>query len=170
MSLDGLHSGGNSLAHAAADIHGVGTGGNVLHTLVDHGLCQHGSGGGAIACGIVGLGCNFTHQLCAHVLELVLQLDLFCNGNAIVGDDRCAELFAQHHIAALGAEGDLDGVSQGINTSAQCLASVLALLDLLCHNKSLLYNANSIEKGKLSLPQQPKYRSGARWCTLRRPP
>ena len=127
---------------------------------------------GAIACGIVGLGCDFTHQLCAHVLELILQLDLFCNGHAIVGDDRCAELFAQHHVAALGAEGNLNGVSQGINTGTQCLAGVLALLDLLCHNTSLLYNTSSIEKGKFSfsLPQQPEYHSDARWCTPRRPP
>ena len=172
VSLDGLHSGGNGLAHAAADIHGICTGGNVLHALIDHSLCQHGSGGSTIACGIVGLGCDLTHQLCAHVLELVLQLDFLRNGHAIVGDDRCAELFAQHHVAALGAEGDLNGVSQGINTGTQCLASVLALLDLLCHNTSLLYNTSSIEKGKFSfsLPQQPKCRSGARWCTLRRPP
>ena len=40
--------------------------------------------------------------------------------------------------AALGAQGDLDGVCQGINTGTQCLAGVLALLDLLCHNLSLL--------------------------------
>ena len=138
VCLDGLNSLGNSLAHAAADIHGVCTGGDILHALGDHSLCQNGCSGGTVACCIVGLGGNFTHQLCAHVLKLVLQLDLLGNGHAIVGDDRGAKLFAQHHIAALGAQGDLDGVCQGINTGTQCLAGVLALLDLLCHNLSLL--------------------------------
>ena len=135
VCLDGLNSLGNSLAHAAADIHGVCTGSDILHALGDHSLCQNGCSGGAVACCIVGLGGNFTHQLCAHVLKLVLQLDLLGNSHAIVGDDRCAELFAQHHIAALGAQGDLNGVCQGVDTGTQCLAGVLALLDLLSHNQ-----------------------------------
>ena len=46
-----------------------------------------------------------------------------------------AELLAQHHIAALGAKGDLHSICQGINTGTQCLAGVLALLDLLSHNQ-----------------------------------
>ena len=127
--------------------------------------------GGAIACGIVGLGCDLTHQLCAHVLELVLQLDLLCDGHAIVSDNRCAELFAQHHIAALGAQGDLNGVCQGIDTGTQCLAGFLALLDLLSHILSLLRKCLIIQcEGKTLTPRWPGCRPDARWCTLRRPP
>ena len=172
VSLDGLNSLGNSLAHAAADIHGVCTGGDILHALGDHGLCQNGCGGGAVACCVVGLGSDFTHQLCAHVLELVLQLDLLGNGHAIVGDDRCTELFAQHYIAALGAQGDLNGVCQGIDTGTQCLAGILALLDLLSHNQIAPLKLNfQISEGKPLSPQRlPGYRPDGRWCTLRRPP
>ena len=135
MCLDGLNSLGNCLAHAAADVHRVSTGGDILHTLGNHCLCQNGCRGGTVACGIIGLGCDLTHQLCAHVLEFVLQLDLFCDGHAVVGDDRGTEFLAQHHIAALGAEGDLNGVCQGIDTGTQCLTGFLALLDLLSHNQ-----------------------------------
>jgi len=51
VGLDGLDSLGDSLAHAAADVHRVCTGGDILHALGDHCLCQNGSGGGAVACG-----------------------------------------------------------------------------------------------------------------------
>ena len=172
VSLDGLNSLGNSLAHAAADIHGVCTGGDILHALGDHGLCQNGCGGGAVACCVVGLGSDFTHQLCAHVLELVLQLDLLRDGDTIVGDDRGAELLAQHHVAALGAQGDLNGVCQGIDTGTQCLAGILALLDLLSHNQIAPLKLNfQISEGKPLSPQRlPGYRPDGRWCTLRRPP
>ena len=47
-----------------------------------------GSGGGAVACDVVGLGGNFLHQLCAHVLERVFELDLLGDGHAVVGDER----------------------------------------------------------------------------------
>src|SRR5699024_4905587 len=139
VALDGLHSSGDSLAHAAADVHGVGAGGHVLHAFGDHSLGQDGGGGGAVAGGVVGLGCDFLHQLGAHVLKRVLQLDLLGDGHAVVGDDGCAVLLVQHDVAALGAQGDLDGVGQRINAGAKCLAGVLALFDLFCHKVSLLF-------------------------------
>ena len=64
----------------------------------------------------VGLGGNLTNELCAHVLKLVLQLDLLGDGDAVVGDERAAELLAQHDIAALGAEGNFNGVGQLVDT------------------------------------------------------
>src|SRR5699024_10618002 len=139
VALDGLHSSGDSLAHAAADVHGVGAGGHVLHAFGYHGLGQDGGGGGAVAGGVVGLGGDFLHQLGAHVLKRVLQLDLLGDGHAVVGDDGCAVLLVQHDVAALGAQGDLDGVGQRINAGAKCLAGVLALFDLFCHKVSLLF-------------------------------
>ena len=138
MLLDGLNRSGDSLLHAALDVHGVGTGGDILHALIDEGLCQHGGGGGAVTGSIVRLGGNFSNELCAHVLKLVLQLDLLGDGDTVIGDERAAELLAQHDIAALGAEGNLNGVGQLVDASAKGLAGVLALLDLFSHNRSLL--------------------------------
>ena len=171
VGLDGLDRLGDCLAHAAADVHRVCTGGDILHALGDHGLCQNGCGGGAVACCVVGLGCDLTHQLCAHVLELVLQLDLLRDGDTIVGDDRGAELLAQHHVAALGAKGDLHGICQRVNTGAQRLAGFLALLDLFSHNQIAPLKLNFKNRGEdLSLPQRPECRPDGRWCTPRHPP
>ena len=136
MCLDGLNSGVDSLLDAALDVHRVCTGGNVLHALGNKSLCQNGSGGGAVAGSIIGLGGNFTHELCTHVLESVFQLNFLCDGNAIVGDDRAAELLAQNNVAAFGAQGDLNGISQLVNAGAKSLAGVFALLNLFCHKSA----------------------------------
>ena len=138
MLLDGLNRSRDGLLHAALDVHGVGTGGNVLHAFVDESLSQNGSGSGAVTGSIVGLGGDFANELCAHVLELVLQLNFLGDGDTVVGDERAAELLAQHDVTALGAEGNLDGVGQLVDASAKGLAGVLALLDLFSHNESLL--------------------------------
>ena len=142
MLLNGGNSGGDGLLHAALDVHGVGTGGNVLHALGDKSLGQNGGGGGAVTSCIVGLGGDFANELSAHVLELILQFDLLGDGNAIVGDERAAELLAQHHVAALGAQGDLNGIGQLVDACAKCFTGVLALFDLFSHKESLLLYQN----------------------------
>ena len=138
MLLDSGDSSGDGLLHAALDVHRVCTGGDVLHALIDEGLCQNGSGGRTVTGGVVRLGGDLANELGAHVLELVLQLDLLGDGDTVIGDERAAELLAQHDIAALGAEGNFNGVGQLVDTCAKRLAGVLALLDLFSHNESLL--------------------------------
>ena len=64
-------------------------------------LGQHGGGGGAVAGDVVGLGGDLLHQLGAHVLEGVLELDLTGDGHAVVGDGRRAELLLEDDVAAL---------------------------------------------------------------------
>ena len=116
--LNGGNSGGDGLLHAALDVHGVGTGGNVLHALGDKSLGQNGGGGGAVTSCIVGLGGDFANELCAHVLELILQFDLLGDGNAIVGD-MAAELLAQPRCGPLGAQGVTLTVSASWSMPAQ---------------------------------------------------
>ena len=71
--------------------------GQVLQALVDDGLSQQGGGGGAVADHVVGLGGDLLHQLSAHVLKGVLQLDLLGDGDAVVGDQGSAgDLIAVH--------------------------------------------------------------------------
>ena len=97
-----------------------------------------GGGGGAVADDVVGLGGDFLDQLRAHVLKGVFQLDFLGDGHAVVGDQRRAELLVQHHVAALRAQSDLNGVRQRVHASFQRAASVLAIFDLLSHDISLL--------------------------------
>ena len=129
----GSHSGIHGLLHALLHDHGVSAGGHILHALPYQRLRQQGGGGGAVAGGIVGLGGNFLYQLGAHVLESVLQLNILGNGHAVIGDEGRAIFFIQYYIAALGPQGDLDGIRQLINTRLQCLAGFFTICYLLCH-------------------------------------
>ena len=138
VGADGIDSRFGRLLDAAAHDHRIGAGGQVLQTLADHRLRQNGGGGGAVARDVVGLGAHFADELRAHVLKRVLELDLFCDRHAVVRDQRSAELLAQHHVAALGAEGNLDGICKLIHAALQRLACFFTINDLFCHNDSLL--------------------------------
>src|ERR1700688_2197310 len=73
-----------------------------------------------------------TH-LRAHVLERVPQLDLLRNRDAVFRDRRAAELLLEDHIAALGSERNLYRVGQLIHATQDCLAGILSVNNLFCH-------------------------------------
>ena len=77
---------------------------------------------------------DLAHHLRAHVLEAVLELDLLGDGDAVLGDRRGAEALLDDDVAALGAEGDLDRVGQGVDAREDAVASVLGVNDFFgCH-------------------------------------
>ena len=137
MLHDGLHGSVNCALDAALHNHGVGACGYVLHAFPNQSLSQQGSGGGAVAGSVVCFGGDFFYQLSAHVLEGVGKLDLFGNGHAVVGDEGSAVLLIQNHVAALGAQGDLNSIGQLINTGLQSLAGFIAAHNELRHNSYL---------------------------------
>ena len=89
---------------AALEVHRVHAGGNRLGAFLDDRLREHGRGGGAVTGEVGGLRGDFAHHLRAHVLELVFELDLLGDGDAVLGDARRAERLVEHDVAALGAE------------------------------------------------------------------
>ena len=123
----------NSLVDAALDADGRCAGRDLAQALVHHRLSENGGGGGAVACDVVGLGRNFLGQLGAEVLVRVLELDLLGDGHAIVRDRGRAPLLVNDHIAALGAEGHLDGISECIDTALQAVTCVFVEFENLCH-------------------------------------
>ena len=131
-------------------------------------LCQHSSGSGTVACNVVGLGCNFLNQLCAHVLKRIVQLDVLCNGDTVIGDQRSAELLCQNNIAALGTHSNLNGVGQLVDTIHQRLACFFAKLNLLRHNSITPYNIKQIIKWNTLTQQQPEYHPDGQRSGLRR--
>ena len=137
------------LGDTAAHYHRVCTCCYVLQTLTNESLRQNGSGGGAVACDVVGLGGNFLNKLCAHVLESVVQLDLLSDGNTVVGDQRTAVLLIQYNVAALRTDGYLNGISELINTALQSLARVLAVNKLLSHDELPPENYSTIARMSL---------------------
>ena len=107
-----LHDRGDGLLDAPLEAHRVGAGGHVAQTLADHGLGEHGGGGGAVTRDVVGLLGNFLDELGADLLVRILELDLLGDAHTIVGDGGGAPLLLEHDIAALGTECDLDGVGE----------------------------------------------------------
>src|SRR3954467_4870749 len=105
----------DGLVDAALQVHRVHARGHVLHAFPDDGLRQYGRGGGAVTGDVAGLGSDFLDHLRAHVLELVLELDLLGDRDTVLGDRRAAERTLEHHVATLRAEGDLDRVGQDVH-------------------------------------------------------
>ena len=85
----------------------------------DHGLGQHGGGGGAVTGDVVGLGRDALGELGAEVLERVVQLDLTGDGDAVVGDRRATELLGEHDVPTARAEGHLDRVGELVRPRAR---------------------------------------------------
>ena len=98
---DGLDSCGHGLLDALLQAHRVGAGGDIAKAFLDHGLSQHGGGGGAVTGNVVGLGGDFLDELRTHVLEVVFELDLLGDGDTVVGDRRGTELLLDDDVAAL---------------------------------------------------------------------
>jgi hypothetical protein len=124
-------------AHAAAQLHRVGAGGDVAHALVHEGLGEHRGGGRAVTGDVVGLGGHVLGQLGAEVLVRVVELDLAGDGDAVVGDRRGAELLVDDDVAAARAEGHLDRVGQLVDAALEGTPRVLVELDDLGHARPL---------------------------------
>ena len=104
---------------AALEHHRVGAGGDHPHAFADDRLGEDGGGGGAVAGDVVGLAGDFAGELGAEVLERVLELDLLGDGDAVVDDRGRAELLLEDDVAAARAEGDADGVGEGVDAVLQ---------------------------------------------------
>ena len=131
LRLDRLDGGGDGLLDAPLEAQRAGAGGHVAQAAVHERLGQHGGGGGAVTGDVVGLGGDLLDQLGAHVLERVLELDLLGDGHAVVGDGRGAALLVEDDVAALRAEGDLDGVGQLVHAGLERAARLLVELQHL---------------------------------------
>src|SRR5690606_4851489 len=74
------------------------------------------------------------HHLRAHVLELVLELDLLGDGDAVLGDRGGAEALLDDDVAALRTERHAHRVREPVDAGQDLGARVLLVTDLLgCH-------------------------------------
>jgi hypothetical protein len=113
--LEVLDDGLDGLVDAALDLHRVVARGDELGALAVDRLREHGRGGGAVAGDVARLRGDLADHLGAHVLELVLELDLLGDGDAVLGDRRRAEALLDDDVATLGAERDLHRVREGVD-------------------------------------------------------
>ena len=124
---DGLDGGSD----ATAKIGGVDASRDVLEGLGKDGAGEDGGGGGSIAGLVVGLAGDVHHEAGAEVLELVLELDGLGDGDTVLGDLGTAVGLLNDDIAALGTEGDGDGVGELVDTLEHCLAAIVAKAHVL---------------------------------------
>ncbi len=106
----------------------------VFHSLVYHSLCQNRCGCGTVTCYIVGLCSNFFDELCAHVFKAVCQLDLFCNRNTIVCDERSAVLFVQNNVSSFRSKGYTYGICKLVYTILKSVSCLCSIFNLFCHD------------------------------------
>ena len=76
---------------------------------------------------------DLAHELRAHVLVLVGELDLTRDGHAIVGDRRCSRQPFQNHIAPLRAQGHLHRVGERVDACLQQKTSLVIEVEALAH-------------------------------------
>src|SRR4051794_9180690 len=118
----------------ALQVHRVHAGGNRLGAFAHDRLGQHGGGGGAVAGRVSGLRSDFAHHLRAHVLELVLELDLLGDSDAVLGDAGSAERLVEHDVAALRTERDLHCVGENVDAAKHLVARIDGEFDFFsCH-------------------------------------
>ena len=112
LRLEVLRHGRDGLHHAAAQVHRVQARGDALAALAEDGARQHRRRRRAVAGLVVRLARHLAHELRAHVVEAVAELDALGHRHAVLGDLRRAEALVQHGVAALGAERHLHGVRE----------------------------------------------------------
>src|SRR3972149_4340445 len=99
-------------------------GGDEFNAFGENLACQHRCGGGAVAGNVGSLARNLLDHLSAHVFELVFELDLFGDGDAVLGDIGSAVRFVQDYVSPFGPERDGSGVRQYIYTFENRVAGV----------------------------------------------
>ena len=127
---------GDRLVHPALHQHRVDAGDDGAEALVVDGLGHDGGGGRAVAGDVGGLAGDLLDHLGAHVLVLVLELDLLGDGDAVLGDRRRAERLLDDDVAAARAERHLDGAGQLRDPALHRLPGVLIERDHLGGHES----------------------------------
>ena len=125
---------GDRLVDAAFQVHRVHAGGNKLHAFLNDGLCQHGCGGGAVTGHVGGFGSDFLDHLRTHVLELILQFDLFSDRYAIFSDSWRTIGAIQYYVAAFWAKRHFNCVGQNVHADDHLVAcGVVEFYVFSCH-------------------------------------
>mmetsp|Transcript_4375 Transcript_4375/g.10447 ORF Transcript_4375/g.10447 Transcript_4375/m.10447 type:complete len:332 (+) Transcript_4375:816-1811(+) len=128
---EGVDDGVDGELDAPSEVERIHPGRDGLAALGVDGPGEDGGGGRSVAGNVVGLAGDALDELGAHVLELVLEVDRLGDRDAVLGDLGGAVGLGDDGVAALGAEGDLDGVGQQVDSLEHGGPALDAKLDLL---------------------------------------
>ena len=73
---------------------------------------------------IMSFGRDGPNHLRAHVLELILELDLLGDGDAVLGDARSAEALVQKDVPALGPKCHAHSIGDEVHTTGNSFTRV----------------------------------------------
>ncbi len=133
VGLDGLNDSLGGLLDAATNGQRVCASGDVAQALGHDNVGEQGCGGGAVARAVVGLGGGFLHELGAHVLHGILELDFLGNRHAVIGDGGGAIGALKGDVAALGAKGNFNGIGQLGDASSKAAAGLSLEFNVFSH-------------------------------------
>ena len=97
----------------------VRTGGDVAQTFAVNGFREDRRRRRAVARDVGCFGCDFAHELSAHIFIRVFQLDLFRDRHTVLGDRGAAEFLIENDVATARAERGLHGFRQFLDTAQQ---------------------------------------------------
>ena len=127
----------DGLVDAAAQVHRVGPGGNVLEPFHVDRLGVEGRRGRAVAGLGAGPAGDFLDELGADVLHRVFQLDLLGDGHAVLGDGRAAEGFLDHHVSPRRPQSALDCPAELLHAAPDRLAGLAIERNMFgCHQSA----------------------------------
>src|ERR1700676_711314 len=112
-------------------VHRVHSGGDCLGPFLEDGVGQHGGGRRPVTRLVGHLGCDLAHHLRAHILELVLELDLLGDGHAVLGDARRAERLVEHDVAALRPQRHAHSICENVDATQHLVAGLDREFDVL---------------------------------------
>src|SRR5262249_33260389 len=162
LVLELLNDSTNGKVNAALQVHGVTASGNCLGALAYDGMSEKSSRSDAIARLVRRFGGDLAHHLRAHVLELVLELDLLRHRHTILSDAWSTERLVEHNIASFGAECHFDRVGQNVDAVQHALTGVLCKFHFFCSH--CCYSHSFLTKRPSScLRQRLQARRGCRF-------
>ena len=131
-----LHDRRHRSLDAAPDLHRAVPGRDRPETARHDGVREHRGSCGAVPRDLAGLERHLLHELRAHVLEAVGQLDLARDREPVVGDGGGAVAVLDHDVAAAGPQRHAHDARELVHAAAQRLAGVIVELDALSHGCS----------------------------------
>ena len=134
LLFQALYNFGHGLVNAALYVKRVGTGGYVFHAFGQDGLGEDRCGGRTVAGVVTGLAGYALDELCAGVLESVVEFNFLGYGDAVLRDARGAEFLVDNYVATFRAEGYFDCVGQHVGTFLEELAGFGIVFQFFCHD------------------------------------
>ena len=131
--LDARHDLSSGFFHAAAQAHWAGASRHVAQTFAGHRLGEDRGGRRSVTGLVLGFGGDLQEQFGAQILEGVFEFDVPGDGHAVVDHIGGAELFLEHHVAALGTDGDLHRIGEGVHAALEIGAGFIGEGEQLGH-------------------------------------